>query len=75
VKMVALGKVDIFVRSGPRVDHYFHLPTSDPLVRWRKVWFFLKNDADAPLPVFTGSRTFPQPSYRYGVARKNLRML
>jgi hypothetical protein len=27
----------------------------DSPIRWWKVWFFLRNDADALLPVFTGS--------------------
>jgi hypothetical protein len=32
METVALGNGDIFVRSGPEVDPYFHLPMSDPLV-------------------------------------------
>jgi hypothetical protein len=48
---------------------------SNPPVKWRKVWFFLRNDADASLPVFMGSRPMPQPKWRYGVAQKDLRML
>jgi hypothetical protein len=39
---------------------------SDPLVGWRKVWFFLRYDADAPLPVFMGSHPVPQPKWGYG---------
>jgi hypothetical protein len=74
-KMAALGNVNLFVRSGSGVDPYFHLPMSDPLVGWRKVWFFLRNDTDAPLPVFTGSRPIPKPKWRYGVAQKDLRRL
>jgi hypothetical protein len=38
---------------------------SDPLVEWRKVWFFLRNDADMPLPVVTDSRPVPQPKWGY----------
>jgi hypothetical protein len=34
---------------------------SDPPVRWQKVWFFLRNNVDAPLPMVTGSSTIPQP--------------
>jgi hypothetical protein len=67
--MVALGNVDVFVQSGPAVDPYFHLPTSDPLVGWWKVWFVLRNDTDAPLLVFTGRRPIPQPNWGYGVAQ------
>jgi hypothetical protein len=65
---MVLGSVDIFVRFGPGVDPYFLLLMLDPPVRWRKVWFFLWNDADAPLPVFMGSRPIPQPKWGYGVA-------
>jgi hypothetical protein len=36
---------------------------SDPLVRWWKVWFFLRNNVDAPLPVFPGSYPIPQPKW------------
>jgi hypothetical protein len=38
---------------------------SDPLVEWRKVWFFLRNDADMPLPVVTDSHPVPQPKWGY----------
>jgi hypothetical protein len=74
-KVVVLGTVDIFLRSGPRVDPYFPLSMSNPLVGWRKLWFFLRNDADTPLPVFTGSCPIPQPKWRYGVAQKDIRRL
>jgi hypothetical protein len=70
-----LGSVDIFLRFGPRVDPYFHLPMSNPPVGWRKVWFFLRNDADVTLAMFTSSRLIPQPKWRYGVAQKVLRRL
>jgi hypothetical protein len=36
MKMATLGSVDILIRFGPGVDPYFHLPISDPLVRWWK---------------------------------------
>jgi hypothetical protein len=75
MKMAALGNVDIFIRSGPRVDPYFHLPMSDPSVRWCKVWFFLRNDPDVPLPMFRDSRLVPQLKWGYGVAQKDLRRL
>jgi hypothetical protein len=63
--MTALGSVDILVRSGPGDDPYFHLLMSDHPVRWWKIWFFLRNYADAPLPVFMGSR--PRPPSQLGV--------
>jgi hypothetical protein len=46
-----------------------------PLGRWWKVWFFLRNDNDTPLPVFTGSYLIPQPNWVYGVAQRDLCML
>jgi hypothetical protein len=51
VKAVVLGNVDIIVQSRPKVDPYFHLPMSNPLVGWQNVWFFLKKNTDVPLPV------------------------
>jgi hypothetical protein len=39
---------------------------------WQKVWFCLRNDANAPLPMFTASHPVPQPNWGYGVARKDL---
>jgi hypothetical protein len=63
-EVAVLGSVDIFIQSGPRVEPYFYLSMSDPpppLVGWQKVWLFLRNDATALLPVFTGSRPVPQP--------------
>jgi hypothetical protein len=70
-----LGSEDIFLRSGPAVHPNFCLLTSDPPVGWRKVWFFLRNDTDALLSMFTGSRPVPQPKWGYCVAQKDLRML
>jgi hypothetical protein len=49
-KVVVLGSVDLFVRSGSRVDLHFCLPMFNPPVGWWKVWFFLRNDDDASLP-------------------------
>jgi hypothetical protein len=67
-KMAVLGSVDIFVRSGPGVDLYFCLPMFDPPFGWQNVWFFLRNDTDMPLLVFTGSRPVRHPRWWYGVA-------
>jgi hypothetical protein len=36
---------------------------SNPVARWQKVWFFLRNDVDALLPVVTGSHPVPQPKW------------
>jgi hypothetical protein len=71
-EVVTLDSVDIFVRPGRGVDPYFHLPKSGPLDGWQKAWFFLGNNTDAPLLVFTGSRPIPQPNWGYGVAQRYL---
>jgi hypothetical protein len=55
--------------SGLGVYLYFHLPMFGPPDGWWKVWFFLRNDPDAPLLVFTGSRPIRQPNLGYGVVR------
>jgi hypothetical protein len=62
VKAAIFGGADIYVKSGHGVDPYFHLPMSKSTGRSWKVWFFLRNDADAPLPMFTDSHPVPQPN-------------
>jgi hypothetical protein len=47
----------------------------NPLDGWWKVWFFFRNDADVPLPVFMGNRPVPQPKWGYDVTQKELRSL
>jgi hypothetical protein len=59
---MALGSVDIMVRFRHKIDPYFSIPLLDPLVRWWKAWFLLKNDTDAPLSAFTGGRPIPHPN-------------
>jgi hypothetical protein len=71
-EVAALSRMDIFIRSGHRVDPYFHLPMSGPPDEWWKVWLFVRNDTDVPLPVFTGSCPIPQPNWGYGVAQRDL---
>jgi hypothetical protein len=39
---------------------------------WRKQWFYLRNDADMPLPAFTGNRLIPHHNWGYEVAKKGL---
>jgi hypothetical protein len=74
-EMAALGNVDIFFISGCGVDPYFHFLTLGPSDGWQKLWFFLSNDTDTPLPVFTGSHPVPQPNWGYGVAQRDLCMI
>jgi hypothetical protein len=40
---VVWGYTDIYVRTRPGIDPYFHLLVSIPLVGWWKEWFFLRN--------------------------------
>jgi hypothetical protein len=68
VEPAVLGSVDHFIQSGSEIDANFYLLMSDPLVGWWKVWSFLGNDVDAPLPLVTGRRCIPQPKWGYGVA-------
>jgi hypothetical protein len=43
---------------------------SNPPVRWLKVWFFLRSDADTLLPMFIGSCPIPQLQWGYRAAQK-----
>jgi hypothetical protein len=74
-EVAVLGGVDIYIKSGHGVDSYFHLTISGSTNGWQKVWFFLTNDADAPLPMLTGSRPVPQPNWGFGGARRDLRWM
>jgi hypothetical protein len=40
-----------------------------------RVWFLLRNDTEAPLPMFTSSRPMQQPKWGHGVAKKDLHRL
>jgi hypothetical protein len=57
--VAVLGGTDIYVKSKHEVDPYFHLPMFESTDVWWKVWFFMRNDADTPLPVFMDSRPIP----------------
>jgi hypothetical protein len=48
---------------------------SNPPIGWQKEWFFLRNDADAPLPMFMGNRPIPQPNWGYSVAQRYIHKL
>jgi hypothetical protein len=62
MEAAVLGGVEVFVRSRHGVDPYFHLPMFGPMDEWQKVWFLLRNNIDALLPEFTGSRPVPNPT-------------
>jgi hypothetical protein len=72
---VALGNVDISVRSGPDIHPYFSISLSDPPVGRRKVWFLLRRYANMPLRVFMGGYPVPHPNWEYSVARADLHRL
>jgi hypothetical protein len=57
-----LGNVDILVCFGPEADPYFSILVPDPPLGWRRAWFLLRNDTDAPLFAFTGVRPIPSPN-------------
>jgi hypothetical protein len=62
----------IHVNSGHGVGPYFDIPMPRSMKGWPKNWFYLRNNASAPLLMFTGSHPIPMPSSRHGVARKDL---
>jgi hypothetical protein len=64
----SMGNVYISLRSGLGANSYISFPQPDPPVGWRKAWFLLKNEADVPLPTFTGRCLVPHPNWEYGVA-------
>jgi hypothetical protein len=75
VEAAVLGGVDIPVKSEHGVDPYFNLTMLESMNGWQNIWFFLSNNAAAPLPVFTGNCPIPQPNWGYELAKKDLRKL
>jgi hypothetical protein len=66
------GGVVIHVKSRHGVNPYFDIPLPRSMKGWRNKWFYLRNDADGPLPIFTSNRLVPLPTWGYGMARKDL---
>jgi hypothetical protein len=66
------GCVVIHIMSGQGVNSYFDIHMPKSINGWQKQWFYLRNDADALLPVFTGNRPTPHHNWRYGVAKNDL---
>jgi hypothetical protein len=75
VEAAVCGCVDVYIRTRGEVDPYFQLSVSNPLAGWRRQWFFLKNDIDAPLLAVTGRHPTTQPNWGYGVAKKDIHKL
>jgi hypothetical protein len=55
VELTISGGAVILVKSGNGVDPYPKIPMLRSMKGWQKKWFYLRNDASAPLPVFTSS--------------------
>jgi hypothetical protein len=64
--------VVIHVKSGQGVDPYFNIPMPKSMKMLWKQWFYLRNDAYAPLPAFIGNRPTLQHNWGYWVAKKDL---
>jgi hypothetical protein len=59
-------------KSGHGVDPYFNIPMPKSIKRLWKKWFYLRNDTDMPLLVFTGNHPISQPNWGHMVAKKDL---
>jgi hypothetical protein len=62
----------IHVKFGHGVDPYFDIPMPKSMKGWQKKWFYLRNDASSPLPMFTGSRPVPLLSWGHKMASRDL---
>jgi hypothetical protein len=71
-KLTIFGGTVIHVESGHGVDYYLEIPLPRSMKGWWKKWFYLSNNASAPLPTFTGGCPILQPSWGDGVTRKDL---
>jgi hypothetical protein len=60
------GGAVIHVKPGHGVNPYFNIPITSSIKGWWKKWFYLRNDASAPLPTFTDSHHIPLPSWGGG---------
>jgi hypothetical protein len=68
----SFGRRGIHAKSGHGVDPYFDLPMPESPNGWQKIWFFFRDDAAMPLPVFTSNHPIPQPNWGYRVAKRDL---
>jgi hypothetical protein len=72
VELTIYGGTIIHVKSEHGADPYVNIPMPISMKGWRKKRFYLRNDASVLLPVFTGNRPIPMPSWGYGVASRDL---
>ena len=57
-------------------SEYMPIPLSKSNKAWHKLWFYLRNDAAAPLPIFTGRLIEEAPdAWRYGPIAKEQKRL
>ena len=67
--------VSIHLR-GSWSSEYMSIPLSKSNKGWHKLWFYLRNDAIAPLPIFTGRLIEEAPDlWRYGTIEKEQKRL
>ena len=67
---VPMGCASIHLR-GPRSSEYMSIPLSKSNKGWHKLWFYLRNDTAAPLPIFTGRLIEVAPNaWRFGPIAK-----
>jgi hypothetical protein len=66
------GGIDMHAKSGHGVDPYVNIPIPKSIKRLWKKWFYLRNNTDVPLPVFTGNHPISQPNWGHMVAKKDL---
>jgi hypothetical protein len=57
----------------PPSHPYILMPKS--VKGWHKQWFYLRNNADVPLPAFTGNHPTPHHNWGYGVAKMDISKL
>ena len=62
--------------QGSRSLEYMSIPLSKSNKGWHKIWFYLRNDAAPPLPIFTGRLIKEAPDvWRYGpIGREQKRL-
>jgi hypothetical protein len=63
VELTVFGGAIIHVKYRNGVGPYFNLPMPRSMKGWQKKWFYLRNNASAPLPVFMGSCPIPLLSW------------
>ena len=70
-----MGCASIHLR-GTRLSEYMSIPLSKSNKGWHKLWFYLRIDAVAPLPIFTGRLIEEAPdAWRYGPIAKEQKRL